>query len=112
MTDQEIARKYLDKIHNAKQRNIEFNLSLTAFKNLMRAKKCRYTKMVLTEGKDGALIVSDRTIDRKDSSKGYIKGNCVAVCHGANQFKSIFENPKSKSKLAPELAARILKFIK
>lgn len=111
MTDQEIARKYLDKICNARQRNIEFNLSLTAFKNLMRAKKCRYTKMLLTEGKDGSLIISDRTIDRIDSSKGYIKGNCVAVCHGANQFKSFFENPNSKNKLAPDLAAKVLKFI-
>ena len=36
------------------------------------------------------------SLDRIDNSKGYVKGNVIAVSNVANNFKSIFENPVYK----------------
>jgi hypothetical protein len=89
MTDVRIAQKYVSKANNARERGIEFNLPFTSFKNMMRAKKCQYTDIVLTD--TGNQCATDRTIDRIDSRKGYVKGNVIAICHAANQFKGMFE---------------------
>lgn len=35
---------------------------------------------------------TDKTIDRVDASKGYVRGNCVACCNAANQFKGLLES--------------------
>ena len=88
------ARHLQWKADNAKRRGIEFNLTFTSMKNLMSAKKCYYTGILLTKstGKEGELKLSDFTIDRIDGSKGYIKGNVVACCHGANKMKNEFES--------------------
>lgn len=87
------ARHLQWKAENAKKRGIEFNLTFTSMKNLMSSKRCYYTGIILTKstGKEGELKLSDFTIDRIDGSKGYIKGNVVACCYGANQMKSQFE---------------------
>jgi hypothetical protein len=37
---------------------------------------------------------TDITIDRIDNTKGYVPGNVMAISRMANNFKSIFENPK------------------
>lgn len=95
MDDYIIARKYVRKADNAKSANIPFNLSLNAFKNLMKAKKCGYTGITLTIGTDKVSSFTDITVDRIDSSKGYESGNVIAVCHGANQIKSFWENPSA-----------------
>lgn len=95
MNDVIIAQKYLNKYHNAKNTGIHFNLSLTSFKNLMRAKRCYYTGIIMTTKRTGKLIrATDRTVDRLDSSKGYVKGNVVACCHTANKMKGTIECPK------------------
>jgi hypothetical protein len=84
------------KAENAKKRGIEFDLSFQSMKNLMGAKRCYYTGIILTKssGKEanGELRLSDFTIDRIDGSKGYVKGNVVACCHAANQMKNQFES--------------------
>ena len=87
-----VAGKMGRKAHNAQQRGIEFTLTFASMRNLMKAKKCYYTGLPLTEPVHGeALKATDRTIDRIDASKGYVKGNVVACCHAANQVKSQFE---------------------
>lgn len=88
-----VARKMESKANNARQRGIEFNLSFAAMRNLLRAKKCYYTGIPLTRPAKGGQTVraSDLTIDRIDSTKGYVHGNVVACCHAANQMKSFAE---------------------
>lgn len=79
-----VARKLALKYQNARQRGIEFGLSFTSVKNIMKAKKCYYTGLPLTR--------STLTIDRVDSNKGYVKGNVVACHTDANSFKNIIES--------------------
>jgi hypothetical protein len=90
------AKHLVWKSENAKKRGIEFDLTFQSMKNLMGAKRCFYTGIMLTKstGKEenGSLRLSDATIDRIDGSKGYVKGNVVACCHAANQMKNQFES--------------------
>lgn len=92
MSDICIARKYLKKAENAKERGIEFRLTFTSYKNLIRAKKCYYTGIRLTAASEGGVLrPTDRTIDRINSKLGYVKGNVCACCHEANNFKAVLE---------------------
>jgi hypothetical protein len=95
MNESKIARAYLRKIQSAKDRGITFKLSLLSFSNLMKAKRCAYTHILLTEpvsvksGQKAPVRGTDRTLERIDNSKGYEKGNVIAVCHGANELKNL-----------------------
>lgn len=96
MNDIDIAKAYLRKAQSAADRGLSFGLSFVAFKNLMRAKRCKYTGIELTEPRPNmAPRSTDRTIDRVDSTIGYESGNVVAACHSANQIKSVWENPNN-----------------
>lgn len=109
--DISLARKYLSKATNAKETGVEFNISLTSFKNLMRSKKCKYTGIKLTESRYGKNVRgSDRTVERIDSNLGYIPGNVVAVCHTANSLKALWENPNNE--LTFSLVCKMVKLIK
>lgn len=100
MNDIELATKFIRKHQSSISRNIVFDLSFTSFKNLMRAKKCYYTGVTLTTATGPSQKETDRTIDRIDPSKGYVKGNVVACCYKANQIKSTLEhNPKIASSI-------------
>ena len=92
MKDVNIARKFITKYKDAKTRGIEFNLSLLSFKNMMKSKKCGISGMTLTDSNGEPAKFTDRTIDRIDSTKGYVKGNVMCVCSGINKFKGILEN--------------------
>lgn len=93
-SDVKLAKRYISKADRARLSGIDFELSITSYRNLMRAKKCGYTGMPLTDPVSGRPTkATDRTIDRIDNSKGYIAGNVIAVSHAANQAKSVFENP-------------------
>ena len=110
MTDFEIAQKYVSKGQHAKTNGHAFTISFTSFKNMMRAKKCQYTGIVLTNPESGRNSkATDRTIDRIDSSKGYVPGNVVAICNAANQFKSLFEN--SEYLITTKMARKIVDVI-
>jgi len=96
MCDLVLAKRYLSKAANAKARGIPFDLPMLSYVNLMKAKRCKYTGLLLTSPRIGkALRGTDRTVERLDSNRGYVKGNVVAICHAANQFKSTWENPNS-----------------
>lgn len=61
---------------------MDFNLSVSDVRALISKKRCHYTGRKIEYG------ISHFSLDRKDSSLGYIKGNVVA-CHGeVNNFKS------------------------
>lgn len=96
ITDEYIARRYISKLANARKANIEFTLPLMSFSNILKTKKCQYTGILLTLPRANAPIRgTDLTLERVDNSKGYIKGNVVAVCHEANNIKSLVENTDS-----------------
>lgn len=100
MNEIKLAKKYISKEQSAIARNIEFSISFTSYKNLMRAKKCYYTGICLTEPTGPAQLTTDRTIDRIDPTKGYVHGNVVACCFQANQIKSQMEQyPKITKKI-------------
>lgn len=106
---------YQNKVQSCKDRGIEFKLNLVSVRNLLSAKKCAYTGLELTRGKKGLGMTStDVTIDRIDNSKGYVKGNVIAVSNVANNFKSIFENPvyKIDMQMAEKALVKMQKKIK
>ena len=85
VNDFDIAKKYISLMKSANDRGIEFNLSLTSVKNLLSAKKCFYSGVKLN---DNVGSPHQRTVDRIDNSKGYIKGNVSACCHSINIKKN------------------------
>lgn len=88
-----VCKKMQSKAQNAKERGVEFNLSFQAMKNILRAKHCYYTGVLLTKPRQGKpLRASDITIERVDPSLGYVIGNCVAACYAANNIKSQLES--------------------
>lgn len=87
-----VADYYKSKSQSCKDSGKEFKLNLVAFRNLCRTQKCPYTGLVLTVPRKDRPLPSDFSIDRIDNSKGYVKGNVMAVSRAANNFKSIFEN--------------------
>jgi len=73
----------------AKSRGISFNLTKEEFKNLS-SKNCNYCGVVPSQikkvkGDNGDFIYNG--IDRIDSSKGYIEGNCITCCGTCNYMK-------------------------
>jgi len=99
MKDVDVARKYLTKYNNAKAGGHEFTISLTSFKNMMRAKRCAYTGVLLTEPTHKKALSTDRTIDRIDNRLGYVSGNVVACSAWINSLKSVLEDESSKLNL-------------
>lgn len=90
-----VAKWMMNKSNNCEQRGISFNLSFVSCRNLLKAKKCYYTGVLLTKTKTdtGAKPKpTDFTVDRIDSSKPYEKGNVVVCCHFANQLKNQVES--------------------
>lgn len=83
-----LARAYLNKADQAKAKGIEFSISLTSFKNMLKARKCFFTGLPLT--------AETFSIDRIDNTKGYVAGN-VASCHlNFNSLKAMIENPTTQ----------------
>tara|TARA_R100000656_G_scaffold95356_2_gene69209 strand:- start:67 stop:432 length:366 start_codon:yes stop_codon:yes gene_type:complete len=101
-----VSNKYQSKYQNAKTRGLDFTITLTSMRNMLKAKRCYYTGILMTEPADGGkLRATDRTIDRIDSTKGYVPGNVVACCNAANTLKNMCEGGGIKGY---ELGARVL----
>ena len=92
--DMRIASKLQSKQQNARKRGLDFNMTFQSMKNIMEAKKCFYTGVLLTESQEGH-NPTDRTIERVDDSKGYVIGNVVACSYESNQLKAMFEGRSS-----------------
>lgn len=96
LSDMLIAKHYLRKYKDAKERGIKFDLSFHEFKRMFSKKTCFYTGIALSIPREGENHKpTDRTIDRIDSGVGYVKGNVVLCCKVVNELKSIWENPQS-----------------
>lgn len=102
-----LARAYLNKADQAKSKGIEFSISLTSFKNMLKSKKCYFTGL--------PLAAETFSIDRIDNSKGYVAGNVVACHLNFNSLKAMIENPTTQlsidnvAKAMVKLAGRINK---
>jgi hypothetical protein len=82
-SDVEVAKKLLNIYQSAADRKLEFNLSFESVKTLLKFQTCYYTGRRFDN--DGPYA---RSIDRIDSSKGYIEGNVVSCTVDINGKKS------------------------
>jgi hypothetical protein len=82
LSESQLRRNYTRLKSAAKVANREMNLSLNDFAEIRTDNACVYCGDILPKTSYG--------IDRKDSSLGYIKGNCVACCSICNRAKSNF----------------------
>ena len=100
VTDTDVARKFLQVEESARKRGIEFSLNLTTVKNLMKAKKCKYTGLAY----DYTDPERSPSFDRVDHNKGYVKGNVVSCMKCTNDLKNVLiEHPASVFKDNPSL---------
>ena len=107
-------RYYLNKLQSCKDRNIAFNLTFTQVKNMLRAKRCQYTGLVLTKSKGAKQLATDVTIERIDPTKPYESGNVCAVSYAANMFKAQFDDMfrGDSGKVIAKMSKRISKHTK
>lgn len=91
--------KYARLKRRAKAKNIEFNISLTEFTKLFEIQKgkCYYTNTVLECSVGTGYKRNAFSIDRVDSSKGYVKGNVVFCTSKVNTVKSDLTMQELKS---------------
>jgi len=79
---------YYSSVKNrAKKQGIYFNLTSAEFREWYEAQPmiCHYCKSPLT--RRGAIELTSESVDRVDSSLGYIKGNLVLACRRCNSIK-------------------------
>ncbi len=63
----------------SKHREMPMELSFEAYKALIEGKNCHYCGL--------SVFSSGSGLDRLDSNKGYIEGNCVPCCYRCNVMK-------------------------
>ena len=83
LTDLEVAKKMLNIHQSAMDRKLEFDLSFESVRLILLEERCYYTGRVFED--EG---IYSRSIDRIDSSKGYVEGNVVACTVDFNGKKS------------------------
>jgi hypothetical protein len=64
----------------SKHREVEMGLSFEAYRSLIEGKNCHYCGV--------SVFSSGSGLDRVDSSKGYVEGNCVPCCYRCNVMKA------------------------
>lgn len=82
VTDYDIAKKMVQLKQSADHRGIEFNLSFKTLKRLLLTKTCFYT------GEKFDNLKNKRSIDRVDSSRGYVDDNVVSCTSRINMLKA------------------------
>jgi hypothetical protein len=70
----------------AKTKNLEFNLKID---DIQIPTHCKYLGIELTKILGNGVVWSNCSIDRIDSSKGYIKGNVEIISRKANSMKNM-----------------------
>jgi len=88
MNDLYIAKKLIRLEQSANKRGIEFDLSFSDVKRLLNTKRCYYSRVELTDVEEDP---NQRSLERVDNNKGYVKGNVVACSRRLNSIKSNLE---------------------
>jgi hypothetical protein len=70
----------------AREKNLEFDL---IEEDIVLPIKCKYLDVVLTNIQGQGLVWENYSIDRIDSSQGYIKGNIEIISRKANSMKNM-----------------------
>lgn len=88
------AKRFLKQKQRAKEKGLEFDLTLIEFIRIVGRKYCFYTgkPMIKPMGEQTESPMT-LTLDRIDNSKGYVSGNVVACTRAANALKAVWENP-------------------
>ena len=81
---------YQNKKNNANKRGITFALTYEEYYQMRTNGTCAYTGVTLNRVYKSRY--NDFTLERIDSTKGYIKGNVLPVSDFANNLKSRFEH--------------------
>jgi hypothetical protein len=87
ITDLDVCKKLVQLQHSANDRNIHFDLSFKTVKKLLTVKRCYYTDVLFDD--TGNL---GRSIDRVDTSQGYVNNNVVACTVEINGKKANLTN--------------------
>ena len=111
--DARVSAKFLRLVKSAEKRGKEFDLTFQDVKSIMKRKTCYYTGIRLTEcGNGDTPKATDRTVERIDPDKGYVRGNVVAVCHAANKIKNLtMELETSDMNIGIKALARFVKTV-
>lgn len=94
-----VLTKRLNILKSANKRGLEFNLTDANIKTLLNKKTCYYTGVAFDEDNDPMNV---RTFERVDDTKGYVKGNVVAVTLRANRIKNILLEHDNELKIGIE----------
>lgn len=88
-----VCRKFLRLEERSAEKGLEFDLTISDIKRMMKRKTCEYTGEPITcFAAVGSL--NGLTFDRKDPNKGYTKENVKVVSYWANKVKNdLFEHP-------------------
>lgn len=96
--DAHIAKLFLNKVTNARDRSIKFSYSFAGFAELIATKKCAITGRELEHKANSDDNSEQFSIDRLDPIVGYEPGNCIVMCGDANLAKAdvdkFLNNPK------------------
>jgi|14_taG_2_1085336.scaffolds.fasta_scaffold69369_2 hypothetical protein len=104
-----ICTRYITKQKNAVESGVLFALPLVSFINIMKAKRCSITGHSI-QNSGGHWAWNYTTIDRVDRSRGYEKGNCIAVAQRVNEIKGLVEDPNNS--LTPDDLIKIGNYMK
>ena len=108
LTDIIACRRYVQMYDNAKERGIDFQLTVTDLKRLLRKTKCHYTGLLF----DHSNPDFRPSFDRVDNSKPYTKENVVVCMTAVNKLKNdLLENEGALFLGKPDLLLKTIQNI-
>lgn len=100
-----LAMRYIQKQTAALEKGVDFSLTLSDMRRLLKRKTCYYSGVKLTL--EGAHAL---TLDRIDDNIGYVKGNVVACSMSVNYLKNkIFESGEYTKEMSNKEIVKTLK---
>ena len=105
--DYGIAIAYAKKVANARERNINFELTFHQFRELFLCDTCCVSGNKLIHG-GNPVGMNQHSLDRVDPSKGYVVGNCVVMAATLNTVKSDVDKLLANVQASDEHKLKIL----
>ena len=104
--DLRVARSYNSKNDDARNRNLQFSLTLSDWTKLMSEPVCPYSGKRFSHKSGGS---DSRTMERINASLGYTVENTIAVTSAANSEKSNLDAFMKGSVILPEVKLKLLR---